>query len=99
MQTLPTTRNGGTAGNSAPARSSIEISSTLRIDPFITPFASVEGVTEYANGTPIDRDQEMQALREANATLTERLERMTEMMETRSEAPPPSYVTGPPDIS
>ena len=37
------------------------------------------------------RDQEVQALREANATLTQRLAQMAEMMETRSEAPPPSY--------
>ena len=44
-------------------------------------------VAPEANG----RDQEMQGLREANATLTQRLAQMAEMIETRSEAPPPSY--------
>ena len=42
-----------------------------------------------------DRDQEMQALREANRTLTERLERIVETLsklESQLDVPPPSYL-------
>ena len=39
----------------------------------------------------VNRDQEMQALREANDMLTQRLAQITEMVETRSETSPPSY--------
>ena len=38
-----------------------------------------------------NRDREMQALQEANATLTRRLAQIVEMMDTRSETSPPSY--------
>ena len=78
---------------------------TSRADPYVLSHSNFGSGWQKGNYRPEgemaemrDRDEEIRALREVTTVLTERLERMTEMLgdrsETRSEAAPPSYFTG-----